>query len=221
MAKKVAGVLAGCGFLDGAEIQEAVLTLLALERRGLAMAWFAPDQVQAHVVDHRAGQPVAGESRNVLTESARIVRGAIQPLDRLDPAAFDALVLPGGFGAAKNLCSFAFDGAGMAVLPELERIVRVFHQARKPQGFICIAPVIAARVLGAEGARPRVTIGQDAATAEAIRSWGAEHVDCAPDGICLDERNRLVSTPAWNAADSIVQVAAGIDLLVERLTTLD
>lgn len=220
MAKKVAGVLAGCGFLDGAEIQEAVLTLLALEKRGVQLSWFAPDQPQAQVVDHLTGQPVAGESRNVLRESARIVRGEVRPLTELDMAEYDGLVLPGGFGAAKNLCSFAFEGAAMHVLPALQARILQAHALRKPMGFLCIAPVIAARVLAAAGARPKVTIGDHAATAAAIAGWGAVHQVCAADEICLDSPNLLVSTPAWNAARGISQVAAGIEKLGERLARM-
>jgi enhancing lycopene biosynthesis protein 2 len=220
MAKKVAGVLAGCGFLDGAEIQEVVLILLALEKRGVVLEWYAPVGPQAHVVDHLTGQPVPGESRDMLRESARIVRGEVKPLAELDVAAVDGLVLPGGFGAAKNLCSFAFEGRSMTVLPELELRVRRAHELRKPMGFLCIAPVIAARVLGAAGARPKLTIGDHEPVAEAIRSWGGTHEVCAADEICVDAQNLLVSTPAWNAARSIVQVAAGIDKLGERLARM-
>jgi len=220
MKKKIAGVLAGCGYLDGAEIQEAVLTLLALEKRSAAVEWFAPVQAQAHVVNHVSGQPAASESRNVLVESARIVRGAIHPLSDLDMADFDGLVLPGGFGAAKNLCNFAFAGAQMAVLPELAAQILKAREARRPMGFLCIAPVIAARVLGGAGKRPRVTIGRDAATTAIIHGWGGVHQDCAADEICLDADNLIVSTPAWNAARSIVQVAAGIDKLGERLVRM-
>ena len=220
MAKKVAGVLAGCGFLDGAEIHEAVLALLALEKRGVVLEWYAPAGPQAHVVDHLTGQAVPGESRDVLRESARIVRGAVRPLDELDVAAVDGLILPGGYGAAKNLCSFAFQGAAMDVLPALAVRVGNAHQLRKPMAFLCIAPVIAAKVLGAAGARPKVTIGDHEPTAAAIRSWGGVHEACAADEICVDAQNLLVSTPAWNAARSIVQVAAGIDKLGERLARM-
>ena len=217
--KKVAGVLAGCGFLDGAEIQEAVLTLLALERRGVAVDWFAPDRLQHHVVDHLQGRPQGGESRNVLAESARIVRGRVQALDRLKVEDYSGLVLPGGFGAAKNLCDFAFAGAGMSVLPELAERVLAARRAGLALGFICIAPVIAAQVLGRAGHRPLVTIGDDAEAAEAIRSWSAEHQACGAREICVDQANRLVTTPAWNAAASIVEVDEGIGALAEQLAT--
>lgn len=215
--KRIAGVLAGCGVYDGAEIQEAVIALLAFARRGVAVDWFAPDIEQAHVVDHRTGQPCPGETRNVLVESARIVRGAVRPLDELRCEDYAGLVLPGGFGAAKNLCSYAFDGAKMTVLPRLEKTVLAFHREHKAMGFACIAPVIAARVLGAAGRCPLVTIGDDPATVEAIRSWGASHEVQPADGVCVDPGNRLVSTPAWNSAVDVLQVERGIEALAERL----
>lgn len=214
--KSVAGVLAGCGFLDGAEIQEAVLSLLALERRGLSVAWYAPDRSQHHVVEHLHGRPTAG-TRNVLTESARIVRGRVRPLTELKVEEHAGLLLPGGFGAAKNLCDFAFAGADMKVLPELEERVLAARRAGLALGFLCIAPVIAAQVLGRAGHHPVVTIGDDADTIQAIRSWGAEHQACAATEICVDAANRLVSTPAWNAAASIVEVAEGIEALAAQL----
>lgn len=217
--KRVAGILAGCGFLDGAEIQEAVITLLAFERRGVAIDWYAPDQEQAHVVDHLKGAPVTG-SRNVLQESARIVRGAIRPLTELRLEEVQGLVLPGGFGAAKNLCSFAFDGVEMSVLPALAALLRQGHSLKRPMGFICIAPVIAARVLGADGHHPLVTIGNHEGTIEAILNWGARHEECSPEEICVDEDNLLVSTPAWNAASQALQVEKGINLLAESLINL-
>jgi enhancing lycopene biosynthesis protein 2 len=218
--KQVAGILAGCGFLDGAEIQEVVLCQLALERRGVALQWFAPDMPQHHVVDHRSGKEVAGASRNVLEESARVVRGAVKPLDGLDPARHDGLILPGGFGAAKNLCSWAFQGENMQVLPQVEEILLQFQALRRPMAFVCIAPVIAAKVLGRAGARPQLTTGESREVAEAFFHWGAVHVDCAADEICVDGSNLLVSTPAWNAARGIAQVASGIDKLGERLARM-
>lgn len=218
--KSIAGVLSGCGFLDGAEIQEVVLCQLALERRGMTVRWYAPNLPQHHVVNHLSGKVVEGASRNVLEESARIVRGAVKPLGELDPASVDGLLLPGGFGAAKQLCSWAFAGAEMSVLPELEELVLQFHMLRKPMGLVCIAPVIAARVLARAGARPQVTTGRDEELGETLRSWGAVHLPCEADEICVDAGNLLVSTPAWNAARSLTQVAAGIEKLGERLARM-
>ena len=161
MAKNRVGVLlAGCGWLDGAEVQEAVCTLLALDQRGAEVITMAPDVQQMHVVDHQAESPVESEPRNVLTESARIARGNVQNIEGIQAADLDALVIPGGFGAAKNLCDFAVNGPDMTVHPEVERLIRDMHAAGKPQGFICIAPALAAKVLGADHG-VEMTIGND------------------------------------------------------------
>jgi enhancing lycopene biosynthesis protein 2 len=214
-SKRVGVVLAGCGFLDGAEIHEATCTLLSLDRRGATLVAAAPDVPQMHVVDHLKNAPVAGAERSVLAESARIVRGKIQDLATLRARDLDALVFPGGFGAAKNLCTFAVEGRSMRVQPEVERIVREMRAARKPMGFICIAPVIAAKVLGAE--HPDLTIGDDAETAAALESFGARHVVRRVDEICVDERLKLVSTPAYMLGPWIAPVFAGIDKLVSAV----
>ena len=213
--KRVAVVLSGCGFLDGAEIQEAVCTLLSLDRREARVQAFAPDLPQMHVVDHVRGEPVAGASRGVLAESARIARGQVTDLARARASDFDALVFPGGYGAAKNLCSYAVEGRKMQVNPEVARFVREFHAAKKPVGFICIAPVIGARLLGAEGVR--VTIGNDPGTAADVESFGAKHVACKVEEACVDERLRVVSTPAYMLGPSVFPVSQGIDKLVSAL----
>jgi enhancing lycopene biosynthesis protein 2 len=216
--KRVGVVRAGCGYLVGAEIQEATCTRLSLDRRGARAVALAPDVPQAHVVDHRSGQIAAGEARNVRAEAARIARGAVADLASASADDLDALILPGGYGVAKNLCTFATQGRSMAVRPELERLLRDLRQAGKPLGFVCIAPVIAAKLFGAEGVK--LTIGEDAGTAAAIESWGARHVRCAVDGVVVDERLRVVSTPAWMLGPSIAPVAEGIDRLVGAVLEL-
>ncbi len=213
--KRVGVVLAGCGFLDGAEIHEATLTLLFLDRRGARASVLAPDVDQMHVVDHRRGEPAGGERRSVLAESARIARGQISDLAQARATDLDALILPGGFGAAKNLCTFAVDGRAMKVNPEVERILREMSLAQKPLGFICIAPVIAAKVLGE--LHPKLTIGDDPATAAALEALGARHVACRVDQVVVDERHKIVSTPAYMVGASIAPVAAGIDRLVSAV----
>jgi enhancing lycopene biosynthesis protein 2 len=213
--KRVGVVLAGCGFLDGAEIHEAVLTLLFLDRRGAQVTALAPNVDQLHVIDHLVGEPVTGERRSVLAEAARISRGKIVDLAKVKPDAIDALVLPGGFGAAKNLCTFAIDGKSMKVNPEVERLVRQMALAKKPIGFICIAPVIAAKVLGEM--HPRLTIGNDPDTAAAIEAMGGVHVPCPVDQVVVDEKNRIASTPAYMLGPSIAPVAAGIEKLVSAV----
>ncbi len=216
MAEKRVGVmLAGCGFLDGAEIHEATCTLLSLDRRGAKLVALAPDVPQLHVVDHVKGAPVEGASRSVLVEAARIVRGKIQDLSKVKANDLDALVFAGGFGVAKNLCSFAVEGRKMQVLPDVARIVRELRAAGKPMGFECISPVIAAKVLGAD--RVKLTIGDDRDTAAAIESWGAQHVVCKVEEIAIDERLKVVSTPAYMLGPWIAPVAAGIDKLVSAV----
>jgi enhancing lycopene biosynthesis protein 2 len=215
--KRVGVVLSGCGFMDGAELHESVVTLLALDRAGAAVKVFAPDVQQADVMDHRAGKP-ASEKRNVLVEAARIARGEIDSLAKAHAADFDTVILPGGFGAAKNLSTFATAGKAMKVDPDLERLLREVHAQKKPLGFICIAPVIAARLFGEQ--HPRLTIGNDAGTAQAIEAMGAIHVDCKVEDIVVDETHRIVTTPAYMLGPSIAKVAAGIEKLVTRVLAM-
>lgn len=215
---RVGVVLSGCGVYDGAEIHESVLTLLALDRAGAEAVCLAPNVAQKHVVDHLTGQPAAGESRNVLVEAARIARGKVKDLAGFDPSGLDALVLPGGFGAAKNLCDFAFRGADCEVHPEVARVVRAVHAAGKPVGAVCIAPVILARLLGDE--KPRLTIGADAGTAAAIEKMGGTHVACGGGGAVVDAGRRLVTTPAYMLDSPISEVSAGIEKLVAELLAM-
>lgn len=216
-AKKTVGVvLAGCGFLDGSEIHEATLTLLALDRRGANVVAMAPNVEQMHVVDHVTGKPVDGR-RNVLMEGARIVRGKIRDLAKVNASGLDALVFPGGYGAAKNLCTWAVDGPRMKVNPDVERLIREVHAAKKPLGFICIAPVIAAKVLG-HGVR--LTIGDELETAQGIEAMGGTHVVHRVEEIELDQEKRVVSTPAYMLGPSIAPVSAGIDRLVSAVLEL-
>jgi len=219
---RVAMILSGCGVYDGSEIHETVSVLLHLSMAGVSVQCFAPDIAQAHVINHAKGQPAEGEKRNVLTESARIARGDIQALSSLNAEDFDCLILPGGFGAAKNLCTFAFDGANCTVNPEVERAIRAFHASSKPIGMCCIAPVIAAKVLGTAGGGPgcEVTIGSDADTAAAIESMGASHSEYPVTEAHIDEANRLVTAPAYMYGDApIHEVHAGIGDMVTK--TLD
>jgi enhancing lycopene biosynthesis protein 2 len=213
--KRVGVVLSGCGFLDGAEIHEATCTLLSLDRRGAKLVAMAPDVEQMHVVDHLKGAPAEGERRRVLAEAARIVRGQIADMSQVAAKDLDAILFPGGYGAAKNLCTFAVDGRAMRVISPVERLAREMRAAGKPAGYICISPVIAARLFGSE--QVKVTIGNDRDTAAAIESWGARHVDCKVEDIVVDERLKIVSTPAYMLGPWIAPVAAGIDKLVSAI----
>jgi enhancing lycopene biosynthesis protein 2 len=213
-AARVGVLLAGCGVYDGAEIHEAVITLLALDRTGAEVVCMAPDMPQLHVINHLTGE-VTGETRNVLVESARIARGTVRDVATVDPAELDALVIPGGFGAAKNLCSFAVEGASCSVHPAVARLVRGVHAAGKPVAAACIAPVILASLLGAE--HPRLTIGTDDATAAVLEQMGARHVKSGPDGIVVDRDRRLTSTPAYMVAGWIAEAAIGIEKMVTEV----
>ncbi|XP_043204041.1 glutamine amidotransferase-like class 1 domain-containing protein 3A, mitochondrial isoform X1 [Amphibalanus amphitrite] len=196
---KVAVVLSGCGVYDGTEVHEASACLVHLSRAGADVQCYAPDVKQMHVVDHVKGQPVEGESRGVLQESARIARGDVRDLSTLDLSQADAVVFPGGFGAAKNLSTFGTEGAAMSVQPEAERVLKEFHAAGRPVALCCIAPVLAARLV--PGAR--VTLGASgpqwpyAGSQEAASGWGADVQQCQVDEVCVDEKNRLVTTPAF------------------------
>ena len=215
MKKKIGVVLSGCGVYDGSEIHEAVITLLALDRRGAEAICCAPDVSQMHVVDHLTGQAVPGQTRNVLTESARIARGKVRDVARVQAAELDGPILPGGFGAAKNLCDFATAGAGCQVNPDVARLVREVHAQRKPVGAVCIAPALLARVLGTES--PELTIGNDAGTAAKLEQMGARHVDCPAGEMVVDQKRKLVTSPAYMLAQSISEAAEGIDKAVGAL----
>jgi len=216
--KKVGVVLAGCGVYDGAEIHESVLTLLNLDKAGAQIVCIAPDIPQHHVINHVAGQEAVGESRNVLTEASRIARGDIKDIQKVNASDLDALIFPGGFGAAKNLCDFAFKNKDCSVNPEVERLITEMHAARKPIGFICIAPTIAAKVLGKH--HPSLTVGSDEDTAGAIEAMGGKHVTHKVDEVEVDKDNKIVSTPAYMLGPSIRNVAAGIEKLVVEVLEL-
>ena len=217
--KKVAVILSGCGVFDGSEIHESCAALLALHRAGAEAIICAPTGPQMHVVDHLVGEPVAGQERDILVEAARIARGAITPLTDLDPNTVDAVLLPGGFGAAKNLCDFATAADACQVHPQVEDFLLRAQGAGKPLGAMCIAPVILARIFGPD-LKPKLTIGNDPATAEKVGKMGAEHVNCAADDIVVDVGNRIVTTPAYMLAGDISEVFAGADKFVVKLLEL-
>ncbi|KAA0987416.1 isoprenoid biosynthesis glyoxalase ElbB [Pseudomonas sp. ANT_J12] len=216
MSKKIAVILSGCGVYDGAEIHESVITLLRLDQRGAQVQCFAPNIAQLHVINHLTGEEMP-ESRNVLVESARITRGNIKDIREANVEDFDALIVPGGFGAAKNLSNFAVEGAGCTVQPQVLALAEAFAEAAKPVGLICISPALAAKIYG-----PGVTctIGNDAETAAAMNKMGATHADCAVGDIVEDKARKLVSTPAYMLAQTISEAASGINKLVDRVLEL-
>lgn len=218
MNPRIGVVLSGCGVFDGAEIHESVLTLLALDRANATALICAPDIPQMHVIDHLEGEIAQGETRNVLVESARIARGAIRDVTTVRADEIDGLMLPGGFGAAKNLCDFATKGAECRVDEGVARLLRDVHRAGKPIAAICIAPAVLARVLGEEGIE--VTTGDDPKTAAGIEAMGARHVNCPVKDFVVDEEKKIITSPAYMLATRISEVAEGIDRTVQALLRL-
>lgn len=218
---KIGVVLSGCGVYDGAEIHESVVTLLALDRQNVETVIMAPDVDQMHVVNHLTGQPVEGETRNVLVESARIARGNVIDIATVKAESLDALIFPGGFGGAKNLSDFAVNGANASVNKDVSRLVTAMLSAGKPVGFICITPAFAARIFQEAGISGiKLTIGSDEETAAAIVKMGAEHVNTSAREIVVDEKHKVVSTAAYMCAKSISEAAEGIEKLVAKVLEL-
>lgn len=214
MAPKIGVLLSGCGVFDGSEIHEAVLTLFFLDQAGTAAVCIAPDVDSLHVINHLTQAPVE-EKRNVRVESARIARGNIRDVATVHADELDGLIIPGGFGAAKNLSDFAVNGPDGTVHPEIERLINEMADRKKPIGAICIAP--ATLVMALRGRTPKVTIGNDVGTASAIQALGGVHQNCKVDEICVDEKNRIVTTPAYMLGPGIKEVAVGIEKLVSKV----
>ena len=191
--KHVAVILSGCGYLDGAEITEAISTLIAIGQNGADYKVFAPNK-EVQETNHLDQKPT-GQKRNVLQEAARIARGDIQPLEKLKTQDFDALAFPGGFGAALHLCNFAEKGSAGEIDPQVSRVVNEFHENRKPIAAICIAPAIMALALGKKGVN--VTIGEDQGTASELEKTGAKHQNCAVEKFVVDQSSRIITTPAY------------------------
>ncbi|QEM66825.1 isoprenoid biosynthesis glyoxalase ElbB [Geobacter sp. FeAm09] len=215
--KKIGVVLSGCGVRDGSEIHEAVFALLAIDRNGAEAVCMAPN-ADFPETNHLTMQET-GNKRNALVEAARIARGNIRDIGEIRAADLDAVVLPGGFGAVKNLCDFAAKGAGATVHPEVARLLREMAAAGKPIGAICIAPAVVAAVLGKDKA-PTLTIGNDAGTAAEIEKTGARHQECPVTEFVVDRTNRIVSTPAYMLARRISETYEGIDKCVKEVIAL-
>jgi enhancing lycopene biosynthesis protein 2 len=221
MAKRVAVVLSGCGAGDGSEIREAVLTLLSLDRAGAQAICAAPDALQPRVVDHLQGAPVTEPPRRALVEAARIARGRIRPLAELKIEDVDALVFPGGEGVASVLSNYADKGQVCDVDPNVVRLLKEALASHRPMGFICLAPILAARVLGPV-AGVRLTLGPRAtAAAKHAAVMGADVRPCAANDIFIDQKARVISTPAYMYEEArLSEVAQGIDKLVRAVLQL-
>ncbi len=221
----VAVLLAGSGHLDGSEIREAVLALLALDQHGAKVQCVAPNADQHDVVDHLTGQAVPGAHRNMMAEAARIARGKVVDLAQARSEGFDALVIPGGFGVAKNLCTFAFQGAQAEVRPDVAAFLGSFLEAGKPVGAICIAPALLALVLASQGRKGKVTLGNDPGCASAIEALGCTHErHDTPREIAVDESLNLVTTPAYmfdgaRVSDIYTGIERAVAEVVRRVKT--
>ena len=213
--KHICVILSGCGFLDGAEIHEAVCSLLYISQNGATYEIAAPDKNQHHVVNHHTGEE-SKETRNVRTEAARIARGPVKDLSEVQAENYDALFLPGGFGAAKNLSSFAFQGPNGSIDDEVKRVINDFHTQGKPVGAVCIAPAVLALALG----KGKVTIGTDKGTADAIEALGVTHENCPVTQAVVDTENKIVTAPAYMADAAVHEVAAGIEQAVLAVLNL-
>lgn len=212
---KFAIVLAGCGVYDGAEIHEATMTMLAADRNGCDYQLFAPNIMQHHVINHMTGE-VMDESRNVLVEAARIARGNIKPLTEYKVSDFDALIFPGGFGVAKNLCSYAFEGTDMRIDKVVDKAVKETHEKGKPIGALCISPImIAALIPGAE-----VTLGSDKQYDGEVAKLGGRNKTTGNRQLVVDMKNRIVSTPCYMNDARISDIADGAELLVKEIIKL-
>lgn len=214
---KIGVLLAGCGVFDGAEIHEATLTLYFLDKAGAEAVVMAPDIPQKEVINHLTGEPM-NEKRNVLVEAARIARGNIKNIDEIKAEDIDGLIMPGGYGVAKNFSDFLEKGADATVIPQVKRLLVDLLKAGKPIGAICISPVIVAAAL--KETKPTVTIGTDIDVAKVIEDMGARHLSCPVSEMVVDEENKIVSTPAYMLGRSIKEVAEGIEKLVNEVIRL-
>ena len=214
--KKVGLLLSGCGFNDGSEIHESVISMLALDRAEVETVIMAPNIDQMHVVNHYTGQEM-DEFRNVLVESSRIARGNIKDMAEVTGNDLDALIIPGGFGVAKNLSDYAMAGPDCSVNPDVYRLVSEIYLLKKPIGAICIAPVMMAKIFGEQDESAEMTIGSDELTSKDINTMGSKHIKCLVSEMIIDEDKKLVTTPAYMEAQSIKAAAEGIEKLVKQV----
>ena len=213
--KKVGVIISGCGFMDGAEIHETVATLAALENHGLEAVCFAPDVNQMHVVNHLTGSVAEGETRNVLVEAARIARGNISALKEDSCDNMNAIMMPGGFGAAKNLSDYAVKGADMAVIPVVEKVLDKAIQTGKPIAAVCISPVLLAGIL--KGKSPLLTVGAAGPDAENLEKLGGKHQVTDNEEVVVDKKNKLVTGPCYMLNASVGNIIRGCDAVVAEL----
>jgi len=213
---KIGVLLSGCGVNDGSEIHETVITMLALDRADVETHLMAPNIDQMHVINHYTGQEM-DEFRNVLVESARIARGNIKDMAEVTGGDLDALIIPGGFGLAKNLSDYAMSGIECSINPDVYRLVSEMLLLKKPIGAICIAPLMMAKILAEQNQSATMTIGKDESTAKDIKAMGSTHKECPVEEMVIDDENNIVTTPAYMDAKNISEAAEGIEKLVEQI----
>jgi enhancing lycopene biosynthesis protein 2 len=229
MAKRVAVILSGCGHRDGSDVAETMLAFLMLDRAGAKVICAAPDAEQREVVDHlmdaaasAIATPTAAATssvpRNARVEAARLAPGEVLPLAALDPNRLEGLFIPSGRGVATLLSDYAEKGALCAVDPDLARVMKALLAAKKPMGFVGLAAVLAARVLGPV-AGVRLTLGSKAVVAAKHAAvMGADVRPGAIDDVIADERARVYSTPGLEAEGArLAQVAKAIEKLARAL----
>ena len=216
---KIGVVLAGCGAQDGSEIHEAVITLLALDRAGAEIIIMAPDMDQFQVINHFTGDTM-DLSRNILVEASRIARGDIVSVSMISGNEIDALIFPGGTGMAKNIFDYAMKGTNCTVIPDVQKLTIEIIDLGKPIGAICIAPVMIAKILQNMGKNGTLTGGYNKQITKDIEAMGMNIKQVGAEGIVVDEINKIVSTPAYVEANSIREVALGVEKLVEKVVEM-
>jgi enhancing lycopene biosynthesis protein 2 len=219
---KVGVLLSGCGYRDGSEVFEAVLTILALEKGGAQVQAIAPDGPQAEVIDHYTGEEArsvpGGEGRNALAESARIVRGRVVSTREVSSHELDALVIVGGWGVVKNLCTYVSDNIHATLNSDVERLIKEMNGLGKPIGAMSTGAILVSLAL--QGQNISVTTGGDPEIAARVQAVGATHAPAGVDEIHIDEANHLVTTPAFILAKTPGQAEPAINALVARVLSM-
>jgi len=214
--KNFAIVLSGCGQHDGSETHETILTLLAMDKANVNWQAFAPDILNENVINHLTDKSSPHQKREVLVESARLVRGKIKPLSEINVVDFDAVIFPGGMGAVTVLCNWAQKKSEFNFNHDVEKLIKDTKKLHKPMGFICIAPMMITKIFS----DAKFTIGNDKDLAKEIDKTGCQHIECLASDVVVDLKNKLVTTPANMLNTTISVVAEGIDKLVKELVKI-
>jgi len=220
-------LLSGCGVYDGAEIQETVLTMLAVKEIGAEYVCISVDAEQHHVINHLTGEEM-NETRNMLVESARVARGEVTNIREITPADIDGLIIPGGFGSAKNFTKWAFEGPDGAILPEVKLLLVNLVNIGKPVVALCVSPVVLAKALEDANLKTTMTIGSDLEESPydiTAFAAGLEHTGVIPsmktiNEIHVDEENKIITAPCYMMNADILQVRKNIQTAVEALKRL-